>query len=86
MRFNQNVEDWHVWVTMVQREEQRDQVRERILEEQDQVIEVREQELEKRQAVEGPEIGDLLLLRWFTIIKNKGRKLETYWKGPYKVI
>ena len=85
MRFNRDVEDWHVQVTMAQREEQRDQAREQILEEQDQQIDVREHEQERKRAVEGPKIGDLVLLRWFAIIKDKGRKLETWWEGLYKV-
>ena len=44
-RFNQDVEDWHVWVTMARREKQQDQARGRILEEQDRQIEAREQEV-----------------------------------------
>ena len=41
-KFNQEVEDWHLWVTMAQREEQRDQARGQILEEQDWQIKARE--------------------------------------------
>ena len=52
---------------------------------ENQRVEARMRELERRQAGDGPGTGDLVLLRRFAVIKDKGKKLETRWEGPYKV-
>ena len=52
---------------------------------ENQRVEARMRELERRQAGNRPGTGDLVLLRQFAVIKDKGKKLETRWEGPYKV-
>ena len=32
------------------------------------------------------QLGDLVLLRRFTVDKDKGRKLKAKWEGPYQIM
>lgn len=63
---------------MAQMMEMRELTRDRVLRAQE------EQELsfsKERYAV--PQVGDLVLLRRFVVDKDRGRKLEARWEGPY---
>lgn len=63
---------------MAQLAEMREQAREKVLQNQD------EQILGYvRHRYASPQVGDLVLLRRFVIDKEKGRKLEPRWEGPY---
>lgn len=49
-------------------------------------METRQRELDCRRAeIYQPQEGDLVLLRRFAVDKDKGRKLETRWEGPYRI-
>ena len=65
-------------VRMAQMEEMRELARERMS------AHLTDLELsQKRPRYETPKQGDLVLLRRFIVDKDKGRKLEPRWEGPY---
>ena len=87
---DRNIEDWEEskvqseigddkWIRLAKLEEQREHAVQRTYDNQ--------QQLEKREIGRGdqPKKGDLVLLRRFIVDKDKGRKLETKWEGPYVV-
>ena len=85
-KFDEEVGRWHVWMSVAEREERHELARESILDEQERQIEARQRELEQRRAeVWQPRAGDLVLLRRFAVNKDKGRKLEPKWEGPYRI-
>lgn len=65
----------------MQVEEWRSQARDRMQKEN----ELRDEKDRERRKWEEPVKGDLVLLRRFEVDKDKGRKLETRWEGPYVV-
>ena len=69
---------------MAQTEERRDLARGSILATQDRQIETRQRDLDRRQEVKY-QPGDLVLLRRFAVDKDKGKKLEAKWEGPYRI-
>ena len=87
---DRHVEDWKEdgvqgeidddkWLRLAKLEEQREQAVKRTY--------YTQQQIEKGEIGQGdqPKKGDLVLLRRFVVDKDKGRKLETKWEGPYVV-
>ena len=70
-----------VWAHLTSVNEKRQEAIDNISEFQQDV----EKKYEERRQGEAPSRGDLVLLRRFVVDKDKGRKLETRWEGPYKV-
>ena len=84
--FHEDVEKWKMWMTIAQTEERHDLARGSILAAQDRQIEMRQQDLDRKQVpVVRYQPGDLVLLRRFAVDKDKGRKLEAKWEGPYRI-
>ncbi|KAI5810160.1 hypothetical protein DFH27DRAFT_630018 [Peziza echinospora] len=74
------VEGWQYETRLAKVDELREIALVRLLEEQDKrMIE------QKRCRFPKPGVGDLVLLRRFIIDKDRGRKLEPRWEGPYLV-
>ena len=71
-------------MTMTQTKERRDLARGGILAEQNRQIKMRQRDLDRRPVVTY-QPGDLVLLWRFTVDKDKGRKLEAKWEGPYQI-
>lgn len=84
MKLKEN-EDTSVWVYLNQREEDRYEAVESIMKTQQQM---EEEYRRRKKGGEEKELkeGDLVLLRRAVVDKDKGRKLEPRWEGPYAVV
>ena len=68
-----------VWVHLTGMDEKRQEAIDNISEAQREL----ERRYKEEQKGENPSKGDLVLLRRFVVDKDKGRKLEACWEGPY---
>lgn len=67
-------------VRIAQIEEMRELAREQVFQHQEELV-----ISYKKGRYHTPRVGDLVLLRQFVIDKEKGRKLEARWEGPYRL-
>ena len=73
-----------VWSRLSTMEEERDMAIERMMCAQ-KAIEAQYERKHSGKPQRNLSVGDLVLLRRFAVDKDKGKKLDTKWEGPYKV-